>query len=187
MLYSVWCCYYSYGYYSLYHCSESWSLCCSQFRRLIWILYPSRYFGGSWETLLPTRSLPSTGLQGPAAQSFQSLISKETHVTDLYILSTVCFVRPRRVWVPSYVSFRLFPNLVPPFVTLLLSGPSEAERKPGEWSGGNESKEAGRLWQTVGGVVNNYCRVHRLVILLWRKKKSLSFNPSWTLRHHYQK
>lgn len=29
----------------------------------------------------------------------------------------------------SYVSFRLFPNLLPPFVTLSLS---EAERKPGE-------------------------------------------------------
>lgn len=38
-------------------------------------------------------------------------------------------------WVPypplSYVSFHLFPKLLPPFVTLLLSRPHEAERKPG--------------------------------------------------------
>lgn len=75
--------YYSCGYYSLYHCSESWSLGCSRFRRLISILYQFGYFGGSWETLRRPSSLPSTGLQGPAAQSFESLISKERHKKDL--------------------------------------------------------------------------------------------------------
>lgn len=65
--------------------------------------------------------------------------------------------------------------------------------KPGEvWEEGNESRRAGRskywlcLCARLGCVVNNYCRVRRLVILLLRKKKkqnNLSFKLSWLLKH----
>lgn len=149
--------YYSYDYYySLYHCSEPWSFCLplflpaldSSFLFVFFILEAGERCGSTPVQFLHcSLPLPLTSARTCGAVIFIVHFKENKHNMDLSILLTVIsrmFVCPLLSLIlyplDLYISFlHLFPSLLPPFVTLLLSLDllfRKAERKLGEVRGG---------------------------------------------------